>query len=70
MKIVYEGKKSTAQSKRKADIYEKYVARERNRERDFMNKLAKELANLFPNTIHVFEDLEKEDGEQEKKVEK
>ena len=35
-----------------------------------MNKLAKGLANLFPNTIHVFEDLEREDGEREKKVEK
>jgi len=43
------------------DIYEKYVARERNRERDFINKLASGLTRLFPNTIHVFEDLEKEE---------
>jgi len=61
MKIVYEGKKRIAQSKGLKDIYEKYFARERNRERDFINKLATGLRRLFPNTIHVFEDLEKED---------
>jgi len=49
-------------------IYEKYVARERNRERDFVNKLASGLTRLFPNTIHVFEDLEKEDLVVEKKT--
>ncbi|MEM3978312.1 MAG: zinc ribbon domain-containing protein [Fervidicoccaceae archaeon] len=61
LKIVYEMKKRVAQSKGLKDIYEKYVARERNRERDFVNKLACGLTKLFPNTIHVFEDLEKED---------
>jgi len=60
MKITYERKKMIAQSKGLKDIYEKYAARERNRERDFVNKLASGLTRLFPNTIHVFEDLEKE----------
>jgi putative transposase len=61
MKITYERKKRIAQSKGLKGIYEKYVARERNRERDFVNKLASGLTRLLPNTIHVFEDLEKED---------
>jgi len=61
MKIVYERKKRVAQSKDLKDVYEKYVARERNRERDFINKLASGLTRLFPNTIHVFEDLDKEE---------
>jgi putative transposase len=61
MKIVYERKKRIAQSRGLKSIYEKYVARERNRERDFVNKLASGLTRLLPNTIHVFEDLEKED---------
>jgi len=41
--------------------YERYVKRERNRERDFVNKLAEGLATLFPSVVHVFEDLKKED---------
>jgi putative transposase len=61
MKITYERKKMIVQSNGLKGIYEKYVARERNRERDFVNKLASGLTRLFPNTIHVFEDLEKED---------
>ena len=61
MKIVYERKKAVAQSKGKRDIYEKYVKRERSRERDYVNKLTKGLATLFPNVVHVFENLEKED---------
>jgi len=61
MKIVYERKKATAQSKGKRELYEKYVRRERNRVRDFMNKLSSQLIRTFPNTLHVFEDLEKED---------
>jgi len=61
MKIVYERKKRVAQSRGLKDIYEKYVARERNRERDFVNKLVSGLTRLLPNTIHVFEDLEKEE---------
>ncbi|MDT7890291.1 MAG: hypothetical protein RQ885_15125, partial [Desulfurococcales archaeon] len=31
--------------------------RERNREKDFINKLSAGLRMLFPNTIYVFEDL-------------
>ena len=61
MKIVYERKKRIAQSRGLKDVYEKYVARERNRERDFVNKLASGLTRLLPNTTHVFEDLEKEE---------
>jgi putative transposase len=61
MKIVYEKKKRVAQSKGKRELYEKYVRRERNKVRDFMNKLASQLIRTFPNTLHVFEDLEKED---------
>ena len=61
MKIAYEKKKAVAQSKNKREVYEKYVKRERNRERDFVNKLAKGLATLFQSAVHVFEDLEKED---------
>jgi putative transposase len=54
MKITCEKKKRIAQSKGLNDIYEKYVARERNREGDFVNKLASGLTRLLPNTIHVF----------------
>jgi putative transposase len=70
MKITYERKKRVAQSKGLKSIYEKYVARERNRERDFINKLTSGLTRLFPNTIHVFEDLDKEDLVSKKRVEK
>jgi putative transposase len=70
MKITYERKKRVAQSKGLKDIYEKYVVRERNRERDFINKLASGLTRLLPNTIHVFEDLDKEDLVSKKRVEK
>jgi putative transposase len=61
MKIVYERKKAIAQSKGKRKLYEKYVRRERNRVRDFINKLSSQLIRTFPNTLHIFEDLEKED---------
>jgi putative transposase len=70
MKITYERKKRIAQSRGLKDIYEKYVARERNRERDFINKLTSGLIKLLPNTVHVFEDLEKEDLIRKKKVRK
>uniref|UniRef100_A0A7J2U2G9 Transposase n=1 Tax=Ignisphaera aggregans TaxID=334771 RepID=A0A7J2U2G9_9CREN len=70
MKIVYEMKKRVAQSKGLKEIYEKYVARERNRERDFVNKLVNGLTRLFPNTIHVFENLEKDDLISKKRVRK
>jgi putative transposase len=68
MKITYEKKKRIAQSKDLKDIYEKYVVRERNRERDFINKLTSGLTRLFPNTTHVFENLEKEDLIRRKKT--
>jgi putative transposase len=70
MKIVYERKKKIAQSRGMKSIYEKYVAKERNRERDFINKLASGLTRLFPSTVHVFEALEKEDLVGRKKVKK
>jgi len=70
VKIVYERKKAIAQSEGKGEIYEKYVKRERNREKDYVNKLAKGLATLFPNAVHVFEDLEKEDLVSRKKASK
>jgi hypothetical protein len=34
---------------------------ERNREKDFINKLSAGLRMLFQNSIHGFEDLDKED---------
>ena len=61
IKITYERKKAIAQRKGRRELYEKYVRRERNREKDFINKLSAGLRMLFPNTIHVFEDLDKED---------
>jgi len=61
MKITYERKKRMAQSKGLKSVYEKYVTRECNRERDFLNKLVSGLTRLFLNIIYVFEDLEKED---------
>jgi len=60
IKITYERKKAMAQSRGKRELYEKYVRRERNREKDFINKLSAGLRLLFPNTVHVFEDLGKE----------
>jgi putative transposase len=70
MKITYEKKKRIAQSKGLKGIYGKYVARERNRERDFVNKLASGLTRLFSNTIHVFEGLEKEELVSKRKTSK
>jgi putative transposase len=70
MKITYERKKAIAQRKGRRELYEKYVRRERNREKDFINKLSAGLRMLFPNTIHVFEDLDKEDLVSRKKVKK
>jgi putative transposase len=54
-------KKAIAQRKGRRELYEKYVRKERNREKDFINKLSAVLRMLFPNIIHVFEDLDKED---------
>jgi putative transposase len=70
IKITYERKKAIAQSRGKRELYEKYEARERNREMDFINKLSAGLRMLFQNTIHVFEDLDKEDLVSRKKREK
>ncbi|MEM2040023.1 MAG: zinc ribbon domain-containing protein [Zestosphaera sp.] len=42
-------------------MFEKYAKRERNREKDFINKLVKQITTLLPNTVHVVEDLEKGD---------
>jgi putative transposase len=61
IKILYGRKKAIAQSRGKRELYEKYVRRERNREKDFINKLSAGLRRLFQNTVHVFEDLDKED---------
>jgi len=61
LKIVYEKKKATAQSIGKRELFEKYAKRERNREKDFVNKLVKQVTTLLPNAVHVVEDLEKED---------
>jgi putative transposase len=70
IKIVYETKKAITQKHNKKDLYEKYAKRERNREKDFLNKLGSQLINTFPNTIHDFEDLEKNNMTSRKKVEK
>ncbi|MEM4530234.1 MAG: zinc ribbon domain-containing protein [Candidatus Methanomethylicaceae archaeon] len=61
LKIVYEGKEATAQSIGKKELFEKYAKRERNKEKDFVNKLVKQVTTLLPNAVHVVEDLEKED---------
>jgi len=61
IKITYEEKKAKAQSLKKRELFEKYSRRERNRERDFINKLAKQITILFPRALHIVEDLEKED---------
>jgi putative transposase len=61
MKITYERKKSIAQSRGKRELYERYVRRERDREKDFINKPSAGLRRILPNPIHVFEDLDKED---------
>jgi len=67
MKILYERKKAIAQSRGKRELYEKYVRRERNREKDSINKPSAGLRMLSQNTIHAFEDLDKEDMVSRKK---
>jgi putative transposase len=69
IKIVYE-KKAVAQAKNKKELYEKYKARERNRVRDFINKLSAGLVRLLPNSIHVFEALDKESLTSKERVSK
>ncbi|MEM1638533.1 MAG: zinc ribbon domain-containing protein [Thermosphaera sp.] len=61
LKIVYEKKKATAQTLGKRELFEKYAKRERNREKDFVNKLVKQITTMFPSAVHVVEDLEKKD---------
>jgi putative transposase len=61
IKILYERKKPIAQSRGKRELYEKYVRRERNREKDSINKPSAGLRRILPNTVHVIEDLDKED---------
>ncbi|MDT7888354.1 MAG: hypothetical protein RQ885_05195 [Desulfurococcales archaeon] len=63
---MYEGKKAIIQRKNKRDLYKKYVTRER----DFVNKLVAGLRKILPNTIHVFEDLDKEDLVSRRRAEK
>jgi len=70
IKIVYEKKKAVAQSKGKRELYEKYKARERSRVRDFINKLSAGLVRLLPNSIHVFEALDKENLTSKERVSK
>ena len=64
---MYERKKPIAQSRGKRELYEKYVRRERNREKDSINKPSAGLRMLSQNTIHAFEDLDKEDMVSRKK---
>jgi hypothetical protein len=40
-------------------VYKKYAAREGGRERDFVNKLVAGPRRMLPNSIPVFEDLDK-----------
>jgi len=70
MKIVYERKKAFEHRKGIRELYEKYKARERNREKDFRNKLLAGLRRLLPNSIHVFEDLDKGNIVSRKRVKK
>jgi len=54
MKITYERKKRIAQSKGLKGIYEKYVARERNRERDFLTSSPPLRGEGSPWAVHWF----------------
>ena len=47
--------------KGRGELYEEYVRRDRDREKDSINKPSAGLRMLFQNTIHVFEDLDRED---------
>ncbi|MEM2597944.1 MAG: zinc ribbon domain-containing protein, partial [Thermofilum sp.] len=60
MKERYEEIISRLQSAGKEGLAEKYRKRLRDRERDFLNKLAKQLAERFPNAVFAFEALDKE----------
>ncbi|MEM4501686.1 MAG: transposase [Thermofilaceae archaeon] len=60
MKERYEEVISRLQSAGKGELARKYWRRLRDRERDFLSKLAKQLAERFPNAIFAFEALDKE----------
>ena len=47
--------------KGRGELYEEYVRRDRDREKDSINKPSAGLRMLFINTIHLFEDLDRED---------
>jgi hypothetical protein len=47
--------------KGRGELYEEYVRRDKDREKDSINKPSAGLRMLFQNTIHVFEDLDRED---------
>ncbi|ADI31365.1 zinc ribbon domain-containing protein [Staphylothermus hellenicus] len=65
-RIRYQEKRSRIQSlmKRKPKsarkLWEKYSRRERNVCRDIERKIAIEIVNAFPNTLHIFEKLNKQ----------
>jgi putative transposase len=60
-------RKPWRRGKGRGDLYERYVRRERNREKDSINRSSAGLRMLFPNTIHAFEDLDKEEMVSRKK---
>ncbi|MEM5825694.1 MAG: hypothetical protein QXX58_04610 [Thermofilaceae archaeon] len=60
MKERYEEIISRLQSAGKEGLAKKYRKRLRDRERDFLSKLAKQLAERFPNAVFAFEALDKE----------
>jgi hypothetical protein len=53
-------RKAVEERKGRSDIYEKYKAGERNRKRGSKNKLSAGLRRLFPNSVQVLEDLDKQ----------
>ncbi|MEM1630692.1 MAG: zinc ribbon domain-containing protein [Thermofilum sp.] len=60
MKERYEEIISRLQSAGKGELAKKYRKRLRDRERDFLNKLAAQLAATFPGAIFAFEALDKD----------
>ncbi|MCD6368904.1 MAG: transposase, partial [Thermoproteales archaeon] len=66
VRIVYQEKRSKAQEiaskklRRGRELLEKYSHREKNKCRDIERKIAIQLIRLFPNTMHGFERLNKE----------
>ncbi|MEM1930446.1 MAG: transposase [Thermofilaceae archaeon] len=60
MKEKYERIIGRLQSDKKEELAKKYRKRMRDRERDFLNKLAKQLVETFPNAVFAFEALDKQ----------